>query len=353
MATRDTTGSMGPTLGTGTGASTSNMSGQAEELRRDAADQGGRLVDKARSSVRSAFEHQQNRTADSIGSVAQALHRAADELNQQNQGVVARYTDTAADRIERFADSLRHRDVDDLVADVEGFARRQPELFIGGAVALGFLFSRFLRASGDRYQRRQSTTGYSGYQTGSPGYGRSSYADRFHGVDSERPHTGDRATYPVTSDTGMGSSYTGARGTTGTGAPNTTGSGVTGGTGTGLGSGSGSGTGLGGRSGTGTGLGTGTASGTGTATGSGLGATSGTQTTGTSWAAGGSSSSPSVGPTTYPASGAGSNTAKSTTGTSAGAGASGAVSLDQSIQKPGQKPGEKNEGSPSSGGAGA
>jgi ElaB/YqjD/DUF883 family membrane-anchored ribosome-binding protein len=145
MATRDTTGSMGPTLGTGTGASTSNMSGQAEELRRDAADQGGRLVDKARSSVRSAFEHQQNRTADSIGSVAQALHRAADELNQQNQGVVARYTDTAADRIERFADSLRHRDVDDLVADVEGFARRQPELFIGGAVALGFLFSRFLR----------------------------------------------------------------------------------------------------------------------------------------------------------------------------------------------------------------
>jgi hypothetical protein len=328
------------------------MSGQAEELRRDAADQGGRLVDKARSSVRSAFEHQQNRTADSIGSVAQALHRAADELNQQNQGVVARYTDTAADRIERFADSLRHRDVDDLVADVEGFARRQPELFIGGAVALGFLFSRFLRASGDRYQRRQSTTGYSGYQTGSPGYGRSSYADRFHGVDSERPHTGDRATYPVTSDTGTGSSYTGARGTTGTGAPNTTGSGVS--SGTGLGTGTGLGSGLGGRSGTGTGtgLGTGTASGTGTTTGSGLGATSGTQTTGTSWSAGGGSSSPSVGPTTYPASGAGSNTAKSTTGTSAGAGASGAVSLDQSIQKPGQKPGEKNEGSPSSGGAG-
>jgi hypothetical protein len=329
------------------------MSGQAEELRRDAADQGGRLVDKARSSVRSAFEHQQNRTADSIGSVAQALHRAADELNQQNQGVVARYTDTAADRIERFADSLRHRDVDDLVADVEGFARRQPELFIGGAVALGFLFSRFLRASGDRYQRRQSTTGYSGYQTGSPGYGRSSYADRFHGVDSERPHTADRATYPVTSDTGTGSSYTGARGTTGTGAPNTTGSGVS--SGTGLGTGTGLGSGLGGRSGTGTGTGlvTGTASGTGTTTGSGLGATSGTQTTGTSWSAGGGSSSPSVGPTTYPASGAGSNTAKSTTGTSAGAGASGAVSLDQSIQKPGQKPGEKNEGAPSSGGAGA
>jgi hypothetical protein len=105
--------------------------------------------------------------ADSIGSVAEALHQAADQLNERNEDVVARYTDSAAQRIEQFADSLRNRDLDDLVGQAEQFARRQPEIFLGGAVVVGFAIARFLRTSGSRQAR---------YRSGSASGG--SYADR-------------------------------------------------------------------------------------------------------------------------------------------------------------------------------
>jgi ElaB/YqjD/DUF883 family membrane-anchored ribosome-binding protein len=142
-----------------------------DQVRRQAETEGSRLMGTARTRARSAFEHQQHRVADSIGSVAQALHQAADKLNEQNEDVVARYTDTAAQRIEQFANSLRDRNLDDLVGQAEQFARRQPEVFLGTAVATGFLIARFLRSSGSRASQRRSNLSYGGGDTGSYGSG--------------------------------------------------------------------------------------------------------------------------------------------------------------------------------------
>jgi ElaB/YqjD/DUF883 family membrane-anchored ribosome-binding protein len=201
MATRDTTGTVGNPTGSGLGASRTgststpmgststgsstlgssttggssmdsvrdNVSGTVDQAKQQAEAEGNRLLGTARTRARSAFEHQQHRVADSIGSVAQALHQAADKLNEQNEDVVARYTDTAAQRIEQFADSLRSRNLDDLVGQAEQFARRQPEVFLGTAVATGFLIARFLRTSGNRASQRRSNLSYGGGTAGSYG----------------------------------------------------------------------------------------------------------------------------------------------------------------------------------------
>jgi ElaB/YqjD/DUF883 family membrane-anchored ribosome-binding protein len=205
MATRDTTGTVGNPTGSGLGASRTgststplgststgsstlgssttggssmdsvrdNVSGTVDQAKQQAEAEGNRLLGTARTRARSAFEHQQHRVADSIGSVAQALHQAADKLNEQNEDVVARYTDTAAQRIEQFADSLRSRTLDDLVGQAEQFARRQPEVFLGTAVATGFLIARFLRTSGNRASQRRSNLSYGGTagSYGERGYG--------------------------------------------------------------------------------------------------------------------------------------------------------------------------------------
>ena len=113
-----------------------------------------RIAGAARDRARTAFHEQQIKAADQLGGMAQALHRAAEQLAQENQGPVARLADTAAERVERFADTLRRRDVDDLLGQVEHYARRQPEVFIGGAFAVGFVLARFIKSSGDRRQRR-------------------------------------------------------------------------------------------------------------------------------------------------------------------------------------------------------
>jgi len=59
--------------------------------------------------------------------------------------------------------------------DVEQFARRQPALFLGGALILGAVAARLLKASpaggsGMQAGYTGGSTGYSGYTGGSTGY---------------------------------------------------------------------------------------------------------------------------------------------------------------------------------------
>ena len=63
--------------------------------------------------------------------------------------------------------------MDDIVREAEAFARRQPAVFIGGALALGLLASRFLKAAPPRDQGRRGSFyqgAYAGY-SGVSGHG--------------------------------------------------------------------------------------------------------------------------------------------------------------------------------------
>ncbi|MBF0394175.1 MAG: hypothetical protein HQL38_15980 [Alphaproteobacteria bacterium] len=110
---------------------------------------GERAMSEVRSYVREAMESQKGRAAAQLGGVAAALHDAARRLDEGNQEVPARYTDLAAEQVERLSRVLEERSFDRLMSDAEDLARRQPALFIGGAAAAGFMLARLLRnASG-------------------------------------------------------------------------------------------------------------------------------------------------------------------------------------------------------------
>src|SRR3712207_5908318 len=95
-----------------------------------------------------------------------ALRESAQQLRKQGQGSVGQYADRAADQVERFSTYLRETDVDEIVEEVRGFARRRPGLFLGSAAALGFFATRFLKSSseeqgssaGDVYSATPTTT---------------------------------------------------------------------------------------------------------------------------------------------------------------------------------------------------
>lgn len=179
MPNRDMTGTGGPTpTGSTTGSSTagssstgnfaagsSNIGGSVDEMKKtvnraadDVMSTGRETLGNAQGRIRSLLEQQTGRAADQLGGVANALHKAAEQLNEENGGVVADYAEQAASRVERVADMLRDASVDDIVGEVEGFARRQPEVFIGAAFAVGFLAARFLKSSSDRRMHRASTS---------------------------------------------------------------------------------------------------------------------------------------------------------------------------------------------------
>ncbi|MES2462494.1 MAG: hypothetical protein V4671_18075 [Armatimonadota bacterium] len=130
---------------------TSGVADQVKETAKQTLEQGqqaaGQAIDKAKDSVKSQLTNQKEKAVSTLGSFTDALHQTGDQLRQSGQGVFGGYADSLAGQVDRAVDYLRENDIDDLAAQVESFARRQPALFIGGAFVVGVALARFLKSS--------------------------------------------------------------------------------------------------------------------------------------------------------------------------------------------------------------
>src|SRR6476660_675946 len=104
------------------------------------------MAHTAKDKVEAAVSQRKSVGADYIGSIAQATGRAANEFEAELPQA-AHYIRQASEQIQGVADTVRERDVRELVGEVQEFARRQPTLFFGGAVVLGFAALRFLKST--------------------------------------------------------------------------------------------------------------------------------------------------------------------------------------------------------------
>jgi hypothetical protein len=102
------------------------------------------FVDAARAAAESLLREQKQQVADRVSGIADALHGAARSLDQSQNRVIARHIRQAGDQVETLTRNLQVRRWNELVADTEEFARRQPTWFVLGAVVTGFLVGRFL-----------------------------------------------------------------------------------------------------------------------------------------------------------------------------------------------------------------
>lgn len=119
---------------------------QAQQVAQQAQQTAGQVANQAKQQTTSVLTGQKERAADSLDSVAQALRQTSQQLQEQ-QGGISQLGNTAADRVERVSQYLRNTDVNGIVGDAEAYARSNPGVFLGGALALGFLAARFLKSS--------------------------------------------------------------------------------------------------------------------------------------------------------------------------------------------------------------
>lgn len=127
---------------------------------------GHELTDKAKGQARTMIDKQRDRSSSMLGSVASALRQTAQQLQSQEQGSIARYADSAAAKVDQLSGYLRDKDADQLISEAERMVRRRPAVFLGGAFALGFALSRFLKSSG---MRAGSPGGHGGSKSYSAG----------------------------------------------------------------------------------------------------------------------------------------------------------------------------------------
>lgn len=117
---------------------------QVVEKAQDAASQ---AAGQAQERATSMLEGQKGQVATNLTTVAQALRQTSKQLREQDQGSVSQIPDRAADQLERVSGYLQQRNVNELVGELENFARRNSTIFLTGAFAIGALAARFLKSS--------------------------------------------------------------------------------------------------------------------------------------------------------------------------------------------------------------
>lgn len=140
---------------------------QVSQVASQAQQQAGHVLDQVKQQGKSQLTSQKANVAQSLQSVAQAADQFSQQLRQSNQAPVAGVVSQASGQVRRVSEYLNGNDISDIVDDVEDFARRQPLLFLGGALALGALAARFIKSSG------QATRNSGGGSSNRPARGRS------------------------------------------------------------------------------------------------------------------------------------------------------------------------------------
>lgn len=143
------------------------QTGQIVQQTKEAA---GRVADQAVQQVKSQIETGKERATGSLEEIAQALHETGMSLRDRDLGVVGQYADTGAEIVEQVTHYFRDHSVDQIADDVEDLARRQTGLFLGGAFALGFILTRFLKSTSPYgHARNGPGTGYESRSAGASG----------------------------------------------------------------------------------------------------------------------------------------------------------------------------------------
>ena len=120
----------------------SSQEGQTQEVAQQKASE---YAEQGREKAVGQLATQKERASSELGGVARALRTTGEQPQEQDS--VARYVNQAAEQAERLSGYLSERDANELVREVEDFARNRPAVFLGGAFAIGIAAARFLKSS--------------------------------------------------------------------------------------------------------------------------------------------------------------------------------------------------------------
>ncbi len=144
----DTVRSFGRSSGRGDGTATATARSFIDQAK-DAAGQAYEVVtDKAATKL----DEQKSTLSGGLSTVADSVRQVSDNLGsgKTDSGLAesaAKYTQTAAKHIEDVAGYFENKNVREMARDLEGFARRNPAIFLGAAFGLGMLAARFLKST--------------------------------------------------------------------------------------------------------------------------------------------------------------------------------------------------------------
>jgi ElaB/YqjD/DUF883 family membrane-anchored ribosome-binding protein len=147
--------------------------GQAQEKAKEVAGQAQEKVQgaaqQAKGRISEQVDQRSTHAGQQVNTVAQDVRSVADELRSQGKDKPAQYAEQAAERVHSAGQWLEQKSGDELLRDVEDFARRNPWAVAAGGLVLGLAASRLLKASSTERYRASQPNGSGTYgRTGTP-----------------------------------------------------------------------------------------------------------------------------------------------------------------------------------------
>lgn len=106
-----------------------------------------KLASEAAARARGAAEEGKAQASQTVRNLATSTRDAAKQFEGTQAEMLTSYITGAADSIDSFAGTLDEKSVDELLDDFRELVRRSPAIAIGAAATVGFMISRFAKAT--------------------------------------------------------------------------------------------------------------------------------------------------------------------------------------------------------------
>jgi ElaB/YqjD/DUF883 family membrane-anchored ribosome-binding protein len=125
----------------------SQATAKVEDAASAAQEKASELREQSSARLRDQFDQRSTQAGSQVRSLAKALRRSGDELGNEGNSSASQLTIQAADRLERVGGYLEQKSGDELMRDIETFARRRPWMLAGIGMVAGVAAARFTKAS--------------------------------------------------------------------------------------------------------------------------------------------------------------------------------------------------------------
>lgn len=127
-----------------------------------ARDEASKLFGQAGDKARSFADTGKNKATGALDEFSTMMRDAAGSVDEKLGEQYGAYARSAADQVASLAESLRGKQVDDLLEDARAFVQKSPAVAVGVAAGLGFVLARLLKsgldAAGDLADKGDQTS---------------------------------------------------------------------------------------------------------------------------------------------------------------------------------------------------
>lgn len=119
-------------------------------------DEAGKLSSQGIDKAKAYAVDGKDRAGGALEEFAKLLTDAAGTVDEKLGAQYGDYARSAANSLSGFGDTLRNKDVDDLLADAKELVKKSPAVAIGTAAAVGFVLARLVKSGLDANDNKKA-----------------------------------------------------------------------------------------------------------------------------------------------------------------------------------------------------